>query len=284
MGVTYGAFFFLGVLYSVSGLLGALCCETKSHLCRFATGCLALSSWVGILILLILTITISLELLIGVFLSDMCYDGPVAGIMEYANKTLDGTMTGILDYYMRCEGGNPFTAEIEVSKSTVSSAASTLSSNSALMTYDPTCTQTYYDDITTILSDMPSSSDPVGVLTKVADGVGCWEIEPAFSKFLKNALCTHTVSGFYFLFGSHASMMVYIYICMIITSFLRQGMAGANICYHYHFCSHPDKHKDHEFAKDDEDEELNKVESHHEIELQNNKASTFSEVSSENQI
>lgn len=98
MGVTYGAFFFLGVLYSVSGLLGALCCETKSHLCRFATGCLALSSWVGILILLILTITISLELLIGVFLSDMCYDGPVAGIMQYGTFSWQCVLSSQLDF------------------------------------------------------------------------------------------------------------------------------------------------------------------------------------------
>ena len=95
--VTYGAFFFLGVLYAVSGLFGAICCETKSHLCRIATGCLAFSSWVGILILLILTITISLELLIGVVVSDMCYDGPVNGIMEFCTFS-----TKILRSHRRC--------------------------------------------------------------------------------------------------------------------------------------------------------------------------------------
>jgi hypothetical protein len=84
--VTYGAFFFMGILYSVSGLLGSICCETKRKCCQFASCCLAFSSWVGILILFILTLTIVVELLIGVILSDFCYAGPASSMMDFGKS------------------------------------------------------------------------------------------------------------------------------------------------------------------------------------------------------
>ena len=93
-------------------------------------------------------------------------------------------MVRTLGYYTKCTGTNPFRGDLNTASTKVSEASTELSDGASEISNDPGCDMGRYNTITNILSSMSSDN---GVLDKISDVIGCWEIEPIFEKLLQSA-------------------------------------------------------------------------------------------------
>lgn len=97
-----------GGIYSILGLIGAVACETKAKVGRFASTILAITQCVGVLLLLLLSIVLMVEMGVGMVIGDFCYPGPTETLTTVAEDAMRGNSSEIFTYFLRGEGANPF--------------------------------------------------------------------------------------------------------------------------------------------------------------------------------
>ena len=218
-----GAALLLGTIFASLGMVAAMLPERRLVCCRFATNALACTSVIGIVTLFLLSITVMVELIIGQFVGDFCYDGPGKSLgeltIEHFNKT-SPFFTKIVTHYTSCSGVNPFDSYYDDATKYAKLAADQIVSSQELIDRDGGCNDDAYSSISTSANLLYAKID-TNPLWNMYGEVGCSSLNPVFSKVLDDALCTHFIDGFYTLFSVHCTVLVFTYASMLLISFLR---------------------------------------------------------------
>jgi len=192
--IIYAIFMAIAILYTVAYFLRS----------TVLMKVLVFLSWI---LTLVLTIVYVIEWILLTIMGDLCYN-VTNSILSYLQS---GTLYNLLNYYINCEGINPF-------KKPYDTVANSLDAIIAIIdvtkTIDPTCA--YLVGAQTGISVMKTN------LAVVLTAFECSPFSLAWKEFVEVGICSDSLGGFFILWVSHIGLAWGICMSMFLSSLVWQ--------------------------------------------------------------
>ena len=207
--------YFLGFAFSLAAVgflltIFGLCCKSAALL-NFA-------SFIGIVTLLLLILTISFELTMSVMFADFCYYGPNRAVYEMSMNYQPRT-ANVVQYYTICDGTNPL--QTMLNKTSV--ALGNIKNATRHIKVDNCDEEGAYQQIKI------TSVEATSTIANLTSAQDCDVVNDIYFDMVDEVLCDKTVQGLWQLWATHMAAAALMYINLYFTSFVKQK-CKVNLC------------------------------------------------------
>jgi len=184
--------------------------------------CLNFAAFLGLVLLILMSVMIAAELALGVFLADFCHGDPLVTLVDLVNQHMDADNTELINFYLDCGGGegdhkNPVMGPISDARDFTDSGALYFKQLGESFQCNDTSMRLVYGE--------DGSKDLVQkAIQGIQANVLCSNINPLFVEFTHGAMCDSTVSGLLSLFNTHVVTSIFLLITLHYASFVRPYM------------------------------------------------------------
>jgi hypothetical protein len=189
---------------------------------------LGFANFLGVIILIVMTILIAVELTLSVVLADFCGmgTGPNHNMIALANETMGGEgqtdNLEIFTYYVTCEGTNPLGQPLSDMKDFADIISMQTRGLGTVYLPNPIA-RCNNDHMIKFYSPTDGiNKDIQATLMKIETSVGCSAITPILVKVTHDAICDSLVSGLYSLWMAQAVASFFLLISLVYAAFVRE--------------------------------------------------------------